>query len=203
MITSEQLSELFPALENPEIWATALETILPEHEITDGPRLWMFLAQCGHESNGFTTLKENLNYSASGLLRTFPKYFDNTLAANCSRSPERIANIAYANRMGNGSKLSGDGWKFKGRGLIQITGRRNYAGLSMDLWGDDRAVNDPDMLLEPENAIASACWYWDATRLNQYCDNEDVETVTKKINGGTNGLDQRQSLYDQAKQLLS
>jgi len=203
MITVEQLLEIFPRIEDADFWVEAMEYNLPAHDIIEGPRLWMFLAQCGHESAGFTVFQENLNYSSTGLLKTFPKYFNTKLAAQCARQPELIANIVYANRMGNGPSESGDGYRFRGRGPIQITGRRNYTAMSHDLWGDDRAVEEPEMILSPDNAIASAGWYWDIAKLNQYCDREDVVTVTRRINGGTNGLADRKHLYAQIKEMLN
>ena len=203
MITADQFSELFPRAEDVDAWVDALNTVLPQHDIVDGPRLWMFLAQTGVESAGYTVFEENLFYSASGLMKVFPKYFNASTAAACAKKPEKIANIVYANRMGNGDADSGDGYAYRGRGPIQITGLRNYTNMSNALWGDTRAIDNPDLLLDPADGIASACWYWETAKVNQAADNEDVNLATRKINGGLNGLAQREDLYNKAKELLS
>jgi putative chitinase len=160
-------------------------------------RLAMFLAQITHESNCLQNLEENFNYSVSGLLKTFPKYFDEETAKLYGRTSkqkanqEMIANIAYANRMGNGDVESGDGYKYRGRGTLQITGKENYILLMMVLGID--CVEHPELLTKLPYSIQSALWYWDQKKCNQYC--PDIETVTKKINGGLNGLEERAKLY--------
>lgn len=154
-------------------------------------QMCMFLAQTGHESAGFTRFVENLNYSKKALLTTFPKYFPTeTIAEVYARKPEKIANKIYANRMGNGSTCSGDGWKYRGRGIIQITGKNNYRKLEYDT--NIQCVKDPDILLNSLESVKSAFWYWD---INNLASISDINLVTRKINGGLNGIDDRKNLY--------
>lgn len=162
--------------------------------INTDKRIAMFLAQCGHESAGFTRFEENLNYSAEGLRRVFPKYFRDVSPDDYARQPEKIANRVYSNRMGNGSEETGDGWKFRGRGIIQLTGRKNYSmaasATQMNL------LEDPDILKTNVKAmVISAMTFWNSNALNNYADHSDVKGATKKINGGYNGLDVREQLY--------
>ena len=202
MITVEQFSQIFPHAKDPQSWVDSLGKYLPIHDITDGPRLWMFLAQCGIESDYFTKFEEDLYYTANGLLRTFSKYFTIASANTCAKNPKRIANIVYANRLGNSGPASNDGYNYRGRGLIDITGKRNYMKLSIDIWGDDRAVTNPDLLLDQDGAIASACWYWSIANVNDSADREDIVEATHKVNGGENGLTARENLYNKIKDLL-
>lgn len=158
-----------------------------------------FIAQLAHESGCFTTIIENLNYSAKGLMTTFKKYFPNeTIARQYERQPEKIANYVYANRMKNGPEISGDGFKFRGRGLIQLTGRDNYTQFSEGL---DISLDETITYLEtPAGATSVSGWYWDKNNLNAYCDSGDFIQLTKKINGGINGLTDRLQKYEIALQ---
>ena len=179
----------------------ALNKVLPENKIDTPLRVCHFLAQILHESGHLKYNAENLNYSASALQSVFKKYFPNeTIANEYARKPEKIANKVYANRMGNGSEASGDGWKYRGRGLIQLTGKNNYTSCGKDLEVD--LVNNPDLLLVPEYALKSACWFWNKNNLNQSADNDDINTITRKINGGINGLADRSSILKKAKGVL-
>jgi putative chitinase len=164
------------------------------YEITTPQRAAAFLAQVAHESGGFNFTKENLNYSAKGLMTTFKKYFPSEeLAKQYERQPVKIANRVYANRMGNGPEESGDGSRFKGRGLIQLTGRANYTKFAEDL---GIPVEECVAYMEtPQGAVASAGWFWDNNGLNKYCDSGDFVTLTKRINGGTIGLEDRLHHY--------
>lgn len=150
-----------------------------------------FLAQIAHESAGFTRLVENLNYGAPGLRSTWPSRFDAATAKAYARQPERIANKVYANRLGNGNEASGDGWRFRGRGYIQLTGRANYAEYSQRLFGDDRLVREPGQAAEPAIAIRLAGAYWQHKGLNALADMDDLVGITKRINGGLIGLTDR------------
>ena len=150
-----------------------------------------FFAQLAHESAGFKHLAENLNYSAPALVRTWPTRFDVETAEAYARQPERIANKVYASRLGNGGESSGDGWRYRGRGYIQITGRANYAEYSQKLYGDDRLVREPEMAAQPEVAARIARAYWDAKGLDALADRDDIVAITKRINGGANGLPDR------------
>jgi putative chitinase len=158
-------------------------------------RLSGFFSQLGHESAGFSVMEENLNYSAKRLYEVFPKYFPNIESAkDYAYNPIKIANKIYSNRMGNGSELSGDGYNFRGRGFIQLTGKDNYSKCSKAINID--IVNNPDLLLQTNNALLSAIWYWDSRNCSQYCDAEDIVGLTKAINGGTNGLQHRIELFN-------
>lgn len=197
MLTVETFRSIFPRATNPSEWVLQLNRLLPQYGINTEKRISAFLAQTGHESAGYTALKENLNYSAQALNAVFPKYFkiagrDANLYA---RKPEKIANVVYANRMGNGNEQSGDGWKFRGRGLIQLTGRTNYQRFANYI-NNQEVVETPDLVCSYEYAILSAIWYWNLMNLNTYADKSDIKTMTKLINGGYNGLDERVKLFN-------
>ena len=204
MITVEQFTEMFPKNKNPQAWTTALNEVLPTYKIDTPERIASFLAQCGHESAGFTVLQENLNYSADGLNKIFKKYFPTLESAQpYARKPEMIANRVYGGRMGNGDEASGEGYKFRGRGPIQLTGKDNYTACSDFLFQDDTLLQNPDMLLDPEYALHSACWFWWKNDLNTYADNADLVTMTKRINGGTIGLEDRIKHYNHAMEIFA
>ena len=164
-------------------------------------RVAHFLAQTAHESAGYTVLTENLNYSAQGLRATFPKYFDGAAAIEYQRLPERIANRVYAGRMGNGPETSGDGWRFRGRGLIQLTGRDNYRDAGADL--GLRLLEHPDDAARPDVAPLIAGWFWSTRQLNKLADVDDIEGITRRINGGLNGLDDRKRWLVLARKVLA
>ena len=172
---------------------------MKRYEINTPKRLAHFLSQCGHESGGFRVFSENLNYSTEGLLKTFSKYFDAKTAAEYARKPERIANRVYASRMANGNEASGDGWRFRGRGLIQLTGRANYT--AYDKAVSENVLENPD-LVAGALALDSAGWFWHTNGLNKIADAGDVTAVTKRVNGGTHGLADRQSRYNAIIQLI-
>jgi putative chitinase len=200
--TKKHVALLFPRHKNVDALYKALYEVLPKYEINTVDRVAGFLAQCGHESMGFTALKENLNYSAKALDAVFGKYFKRAgRDANAyARQPEKIANIVYANRMGNGSEASGDGWKYRGRGAIQLTGKDNYTSFAKSI---DKSLDETIAYLETmDGAIESACWFWKSRKLNEYCDKRDIVTLTKRINGGTNGLADRKAHYDKALKVL-
>lgn len=165
-------------------------------------RLCAFLAQVAHESGGFRFVRENLNYSAKALRATWPKRFDAVRAAEYERKPEKIAAYVYANRMGNGDEASGDGATYIGRGLIQCTGLANYSNCSTALFGDDRLIHRPELLEEPTNAALSAGWFWMANGCNQIADAGDFEALTRRINGGTHGLEDRRQWWAKAKRIF-
>lgn len=200
-ITEEQFKELFPKNPNCKEWVEAMNDILPDFDINTPQRVAAFIAQCGHESGGFMTLKENLNYSAQGLRNIFGKYFpDETTAAAYARQPERIANKVYANRMGNGPESSGDGWKYRGRGPIQLTGKDNYKAFANDYFDDpETLLNDPDLLIDHiPTSLLAAVWFWQKNKLNVQADAGDIKLMTKKINGGYIGLEDRIKHYEHA-----
>ena len=196
ILSQEQLSQIIPGNPYIEHWYKALSEALPDYDINSPQRVASFLAQCGHESGGFTAIKENLNYKAESLVRVWPRYFNTGNANDYAHNQEKIANRAYANRMGNGDEASGDGYRFCGRGLIQLTGRSNYQAFADSIQEDIN--NLPDYLATFEGCVQSACWFWEANNLNQYADNYDLLTMTKKINGGTLGLDDRTARYKKA-----
>ena len=195
--TKQQLEEMIPKNPYVDQWFEAIFEILPEYEITTPQRVAAFLAQCAHESGGFVFLKENLNYKAASLRRVFPKYFpDDAIAAQYAGKQEMIANRVYANRMGNGDEASGDGWRYCGRGLIQLTGKNNYTFFAGSL---DIPVEEASEYLQTfEGAVQSACFFWEQNKLNQWADKGDILTLTKRINGGTIGLEDRIKHYEHA-----
>lgn len=167
-------------------------------------RLAHFLAQCSHESGGFKATQENLNYSADGLNKTFPKYFPNNLADSYARQPEKIASRIYANRMGNGDEASKDGYNYRGRGYIQLTGKDNYSAFNKSV--DDDVLNNPDLVSE-KYTLLSAAWFWNSRSLNTLADQGSTDAVvteiTKKVNGGTIGLDDRIKHFEEFYTLLA
>jgi len=201
ILSQEQLAQLIPDNDYVEYWHNAMEKCFPDYDIDSPHRIAAFVAQCAHESGGFVFLKENLNYRAESLVRVWPKYFkDLATAKQYAHNQEAIANRAYANRMGNGPESSGDGYRFCGRGLIQLTGRSNYQAFADSIETD---INDiPAYLATFEGAVQSACWFWETNNLNKWADLGDIVTLTKKINGGTLGLEERQQHYEHALQVL-
>lgn len=201
ILTKDQLRQLLPG--NPYIdnWYHALEQCLPEYDINTPRRVAAFIAQCAHESGNFKFLKENLNYKAASLMKVWPRYFPTMeIAQQYAGKQEMIANRAYGGRMGNGPEATGDGWRFCGRGLIQLTGRNNYQAFADSI---ETNINDiPQYLQTFEGAVQSACWFWENNNLNQWADAGDILTLTKRINGGTLGLADRQKHYQHALHVL-
>lgn len=208
LITATQLKTILPQCKQPEVWAAALIPAFEKYAITSKPRIAAFLGQTGHESGQFNILQENLYYSAARLMKVWPKRFPTlAIAQQYEKNPTRLANHVYANRIGNGPESSGDGYKYRGRGLIQLTGRSNYASAAQALGID--LLNNPDRLIEPPVAALSAAWFWASRGLNELADDrtddndlEDFTTITRRINGGTVGLQERFRLFKQAEQVL-
>jgi putative chitinase len=200
-LTLQQLQQLIP--KNPYVkqWHHALAQLLPDYEINTSQRIAAFVAQCAHESGGFTALKENLNYRAVTLRKIFPKYFPtDQIAQQYAGKQADIANLVYANRMGNGPPESGDGYSYCGRGLIQLTGRDNYFWFAASL---QIPIEEAITYLETfEGAAQSACWFWETNNLNTWADQGDILTLTKRINGGTIGLEDRVKHYEHALHIL-
>jgi putative chitinase len=200
-ITQEQLGACIGNNPYLDHWTEALNKILPDYGIDTPQRVAAFIAQAAHESGNFTALHENLNYRAVTLRKVFPKYFPtDEMAAQYAQQPERIANRVYANRMGNGPEESGDGFRYCGRGLIQLTGQQNYQNFADSIETPLEQV--PDFLQTFEGAVQSACWFWENNNLNQYADTDDILTMTKRINGGTIGLEDRKKHYEHAKHVF-
>ena len=199
-------------VKDPDKWINAVIETCAEFEINTPQRVAAFLAQTSHESGGYTMLSENLNYKAATLAACWPNRFavlgpdkkpkkdekgksiPTAVANSIAGKPELIANLVYSARMGNGPAESGEGWKFRGRGLKQLTGKDNYARCGRDLGVD--FVGNPDLLLEPLYAARSAGWFWRANALSTYADKGDLEGMTKKINGGLIGYAERKAKYD-------
>lgn len=179
-----------------EKYGPLLEQAMLEFNIHTPRQSAMFIAQVLHESGKLTAVRENLNYSEQGLVTIFGKYFDRNTAKSYARNPEKIANKVYANRMGNGPESSGDGWRYRGRGLIQLTGKTNYIECGKELQKD--LVKDPSYLETPEGAARSAAWFWYSRKLNNSAEAGDIKTNTRLINGGLNGFDDRVNLYNKA-----
>jgi putative chitinase len=200
-ITQEQLGACIGNNPYLDHWTEALNKILPDYGIDTPQRVAAFVAQAAHESGNFTALHENLNYRAVTLRKVFPKYFPtDEMAAQYAQQPERIANRVYANRMGNGPEESGDGFRYCGRGLIQLTGQQNYQNFADSI--ETPLEQIPDFLQTFEGAVQSACWFWENNNLNQYADTDDILTMTKRINGGTIGLADREKHYEHAKHVF-
>lgn len=202
-ITLDLLQKIAPQTKTEKLdgFVEGLQDACDRFEITSVSRLSCFLAQVAHESGGFNAVKENLNYSAKGLNGTFRKYFPTIEDAQpYERKPEAIANRVYANRMGNGDEASGDGFKHRGRGLIQLTGHDNYAAFAADV---GMTIDEAIEYLETyEGAAMSAAWFWWKNNLNDLADKEDMLTLTKRINGGTIGLEDRIHHFHTIKDIL-
>ena len=200
-LTKQQLKQLLP--KNPYIdqWHHALSQLLPDYEINTPQRIAAFIAQCAHESGNFIFLSENLNYKPESLVKIFHKYFPTIESTNgYAKNPQKIANKIYANRMGNGDEASGDGYKYRGRGLIQLTGKTNYTwfAASLEISPEEAAEYTQTF----EGAAQSGCWFWETNKLNQFADSGDILTMTKRINGGTIGLEDRKKHYAHALHVL-
>ena len=200
--TPNQLKQIIGNNAYLDNWYEAINNICPDYGIDTPQRLAAFIAQCAHESANFTALRENLNYRAESLMKTWPKRFPSlTIAQQYARNPEKIANKVYAGRMGNGPEETGDGWRYLGRGLIQLTGKENYSwfGASIDELNMETLI---EYLGTFEGAVQSACWFWETNELNQWADKGDIKTLTKRINGGDIGLADRIKHYQHACHVL-
>ena len=198
------LDQIVPKNSYIEHWHEAIVKILPDYEINTKLRVAAFLAQCAHESGNFRAIKENLNYRWQSLRKVFPKYFPtDALAqeyANKQNKQEAIANRIYGGRMGNGPEESGDGYRYCGRGLIQLTGKYNYERYAESL--EISVEEASEHLTTFEGCVQSACWFWESNNLNQWADKQDMVTLTKRINGGTIGLEDRIKHYNHACHVL-
>lgn len=205
-------------VKDPSKWLEAVVETCTRFQINTPKRIAAFLAQTAHESAGYTMLEENLNYSADTMAVVWPNRFaemgpdkkpikengknkPNKFALALHRKPEMIANVVYSNRMGNGTIESGEGWKYRGRGLKQLTGKDNYTRCGTSLGVD--FVERPELLLTPQYAALSAGWFWDSNRLGDFADRDDFVGMTKKINGGTIGLADREARYKAVLSVLS
>jgi len=200
-LTLNQLKQMVPGIPYAEHWHEALEQLLPDYEINTPQRIAAFIAQCAHESGGFRFVKENLNYKAASLRKIFGKYFpDDSIASAYANRPEMIANRVYGGRMGNGPEASGEGYKYCGRGLLQLTGKENYSWFAASLEiGPEEAA---EYLETFEGAAQSACWFWETNNLNAEADAGDIKKMTKKINGGYIGLEDRIKHYEHALHIM-
>lgn len=195
-LKKEHVAEMLKGNKNIDAWYEAMVKIFPKYGINTPNRIAGFVAQCGHESLNFTVLEENLNYKAATLEKLFSKYFSKAgrNAAEYEKKPEKIANVIYASRMGNGDTASGDGYKFRGRGIIQLTGRDNYTNFGKSV------SKSPDEVIAYlgtlDGALESACWYWNSRKINDACDANDITKMTKLVNGGTIGLEDRKKHYE-------
>ncbi len=205
MITIEQFRAMIPTNREPQEWFTIAQDFFPRYEINTRNRIAGFMSQCAHESLDFTDLEENMNFSWTRLRKIFPRYFPtDDIAKMYERRPQDIANIVYndANRVGKlGNTRSGDGWLFRGRGIKQITGRWNYEAFGRTV--NMTAEQAVDYLITKKGAFESACWFWRTNNLSRAADADDNLTMTRIINGGTHGLEERRIRYESAKRILS
>jgi len=207
-ISTSQLAQIMPGCTDPETWSSALNNAMTAFDINSSGRIAAFLAQVAQESGQLTRLLENLNYSAKRLTQVWPGRFTSIdKAQQYANNPEKLANYVYAKRLGNGDEANGDGWRYRGRGLIQLTGRGNYRaaaqGIGLPL------EEQPDLLIQPAAAALSAAWFWKSHGLNELADDtnddndtQDFCTITKRINGGTVGLRERIAFWGRAKSVL-
>ena len=207
-ITPDQLAAMIPTNKEVEEWCEELNKALPKYDIDTPKRIAGFISQCAHESRDFNATEENLNYSQGALERVFGRYFGEGKrdAAEYARKPERIANYVYmdeyrSKRGALGNTQAGDGWRFRGGGLKQLTGRNNYTGFAKDY--GMTAEQAADWVRTKEGALASALWFWSKNNLNAIADTGDVVKLTKRINGGDIGLSDRQSRYSDAMEALT
>lgn len=188
----------------PDNVIAAIPAVITTFQLNTPPRLAHFLAQCGHESGGFKVTTENLNYSAEGLMKIFPKYFPTIeLAKQYERQPQKIANRVYANRMGNGDEASGTGWMYRGRGYIQLTGKSNYTAFGAAI--NEDVVKNPDAVATT-HALLSAAWFFSkncAKKADIGANEMAITAVTKCVNGGTHGIDDRRARFNKIYPLLS
>lgn len=199
-IKVSDFKEVYPRCKSPTAIVACLNGLLPKYGINTVEAVSGFLAQTGHESAGWRVFKENLNYSEKALNAIFGKYFKTVDAGDYARKPEKIANRVYANRMGNGNEKSGDGWKFRGHGAIQLTGFNNHKGFND--WLDDNnfsedVLQNPDLISEdPELLVLSAIYFWNRENLTELCNAGNIKKCTRKINGGYHGLEERTELFN-------
>jgi len=207
-LTTGQLRKIMPGCKEPDSWTAALNAATARFEINSPARMAAFLSQVAHESGQLTRLSENLNYTAKRLTQVWPNRFPTQeKAQQYERNPEKLGNYIYAKRLGNGDSASGDGWRYRGRGLIQLTGRGNYRAAAQ---GTGLALEEqPDMLLQPGPAALSSAWFWKSHGLNELADDnnddndtQDFKTITQRINGGTVGLSERLAFWQEAKTVL-
>jgi putative chitinase len=195
-LVTTQMLRTITTQEMADRWVDALNETCERFAIDSPCRIAGFLSNIAHESGGFKFVKENLHYSAASLMRVWPSRFPSLEVAQAyAMNPEKIANKVYSSRMGNGDEASGDGWKFIGRGLIQLTGKNNYVAYSLAC--DNEALQKPEIVEQPKYAAESAGWFWDVNKLNTLADAQDVGGMCRRINGGYNGLDDRQMKYSQ------
>lgn len=204
MITIDQFEKMIPTNKEPDEWYTIALELFPLYGLITRNRIAGFMAQAGHESGDFKTLQENLNYSETALLKTFSRYFTKEIAKQFARKPEMIANRVYddANRTNKlGNTQLGDGWRFRGRGLIQLTGRWNYEkfGKTIGKTAEETAV----YMESKRGAMESALWFWETNNLNRFADADDIQGMSRAVNGGDNGMSDRVSRYSKNKTTLS
>jgi putative chitinase len=200
MLTLEQFEKMIPTNKSAKEWYDIAEELFPKYDLTTANRIAGFMAQAGHESGDFKVLQENLNYSETALLKTFGRYFTKETAKQFARKPEMIANRVYddANRTNKlGNTQPGDGWRFRGRGLIQLTGRWNYEkfGKSVDMTAEEAAA----YMETKKGAMESALWFWRTNNLNRFADADDIRGMSRAVNGGDNGMNDRVSRYSRNK----
>lgn len=201
MITVEQLQKILTGNTHIKEWCDALNKFFPTYGINSIKEQAAFIAQCAHESRNFTALQEDLHYSAASLTRVWPQRFPPAIAAQYAMNPEKIANRAYGGRLGNGPEETGEGWKYRGQGLIQLTGKSNQENFAKTI---GKKIEDmPAYLATFDGAVESACWFWKTHNLNTLAQSDNIDAISKAINGGTIGLEERRKNYNKILPILS
>jgi putative chitinase len=198
MITLQQFSSVFPNAVDADQWVAAFQDNFDDYQINTPERIAAFISQCGVETGGWRFFEENLNYSAQRMQQVWPKIFTPELAQKCDHNPELVANYAYANRIGNGGPETGDGWRFRGRGPIHLTGRSNYTKFATDTFDSpDQILDNPDLVADDKDvSLKSALWFWTVNNLNDLADGKQITQLSRRVNGGDNGLQQRIDLFN-------
>lgn len=195
-VNQEWFKSLFYNAKEGNEWCESFKLLFPKYQINTPQRVAAFISQCGIETAGWTKFEENMNYSATRMMQVWPKTFNKALAEKCDHNPELVANYAYANRMGNGAPESGEGWRYRGRGPLHLTGKYNYIKFAQDT-NQTAVINNPDLLNQSKDVmLSSALWFWKTNKVNEIADTYDIKRLTKVINGGSWALKERTDLFD-------
>ena len=201
--TIEKFQKCVPHCQDHAVWFRTFSEYFPKFEITTPERVAGFITQCQQDTKSFNLLEEDLNLNSVGLRRLYPRHFPiDALSEKYANNPSAIANKIYSNKYGNGDEASGEGWKYRRRGLLPLVGKSNYENCSTELFGDTRLVETPDLAATPEYAVLVACWFWNSGNLNRWCDEGNIPMLTRKANGFATGLDLKIAKWNTALEIL-